>query len=234
VRGGFTGAVQARKGLLTEADGGTLLLDEIGDMPMALQAKLLRVLQFGDVRPVGADRSHPVDVRVIAATHRNLRVLVEERRFREDLYFRLNVLPVAVPPLRDHREDIPALVDHFLLEARQRAPQSPVRTIAPETLHDLTTATWQGNVRELASCIERAVVFGVDETIGSIPLPHAAAAALPPPWPSTDHAHWTLRRVSRAYTDWVLAETGGNKERAAQILGIDLSTLYRWQRARKD
>src|SRR5271165_5313947 len=106
--GGFTGAVQARKGLLTEADGGTLLLDEIGDMPFELQAKLLRVLQFGDIRPVGSDRVHHVDVRIIASTHRDLPELVEERRFREDLYFRLNVLSVPVPPLRERREDIPA------------------------------------------------------------------------------------------------------------------------------
>ena len=163
VRGGFTGAVQARKGLLTEADGGTLLLDEIGDMPIGLQAKLLRVLQFGDVRPVGGDRAHQVDVRVIAATHRDLPALVREGRFREDLYFRLNVLPVFVPPLRDRREDIPALVAHLLAEARQRAPNSPVRSIGPEALRALTQAPWPGNVRELASVIERAVVFGADE-----------------------------------------------------------------------
>src|SRR5471030_1170037 len=117
VRGSFTGAASARKGLFTEADGGTLLLDEIGEMPFALQAKLLRVLQFGDVRPVGSDRAHHVDVRVIASTHRDLPELVREGRFREDLYFRLNVLPVFVPPLRERREDIPALAAHFLVEA---------------------------------------------------------------------------------------------------------------------
>ena len=128
-RGGFTGALQARKGLLTEADGGTLLLDEIGDMPFGLQAKLLRVLQFGDVRPVGSDRVHHVDVRVIASTHRDLPALVKEGRFREDLYFRLNVLSVRVPPLRERREDIPALAAHFLAQACRRAPASPVRSI---------------------------------------------------------------------------------------------------------
>src|SRR6202034_837857 len=122
-RGGFTGAIQARKGLLTEADGGTLLLDEIGDMSFDLQAKLLRVLQFGDVRPVGSDRTHHVDVRVIAATHRDLPVLVKEGRSRQDLFYRLDVLPVFVPPLRERREDIPALVAHFLAEACQRAPK---------------------------------------------------------------------------------------------------------------
>jgi transcriptional regulator with GAF, ATPase, and Fis domain len=138
VRGAFTGAVQSRRNLLTEAHGGTLLLDEIGDMSFWLQAKLLRVLQFGDVRPVGGDRSHHVDVRVIASTHRDLRALVDQGRFREDLYYRLSVLPIAVPALRDHPEDIPALVAHFLAEALKRAHLSPVRAVAPEALAAMT------------------------------------------------------------------------------------------------
>ncbi len=234
VRGAFTGAVNPRKGLLTEADGGTLLLDEIGDMPIGLQAKLLRVLQFGDVRPVGSDRSHHVDVRVIAATHRDLPALVRDGRFREDLYYRLNVLPVFVPPLRDRREDIPALATHFLAEALQRAPHSPVRTLDAEAIRVLTEAPWPGNVRQLASVIERAVVFGTSDAIRSDDLPsvagdRTATAALP--WSFPNREPWTLRHLSRIYTEWVLAQTGGNKERAAEILGIDLSTLYRWQRA---
>ena len=233
-RGGFTGAVQARRGLLTEADGGTLLLDEIGDMSFGLQAKLLRVLQFGDVRPVGSDRVHHVDVRVIASTHRDLQTLVKEGRFREDLYFRLNVLPLFVPPLRDRREDIPALATHFLGEACRRAPGSPVRSIGRDALRVLTEAAWPGNVRELASCVERAVVFGVDEMLDAHQLESVQSTAAPVAWPFPSQTPWTLRRLSRAYTDWVLVETGGNKERAAQILGIDLSTLYRWQRAQKD
>jgi two-component system response regulator HydG len=234
VRGGFTGAVQGRRGLLTEADGGTLLLDEIGDMSVALQAKLLRVLQFGDIRPVGSDRVHQVDVRVIASTHRDLPVLIAEGRFREDLYFRLNVLPVFVPPLRDRREDIPALAAHFLAEACRRAPQSPVRSIGRDALRQLTAAAWPGNVRELASCLERAVVFGVDEMIDCHHLELMPDVAVPGSWPFPAKAPWTLRHLSRAYTEWVLVETGGNKERAAEILGIDLSTLYRWQRAQKE
>ena len=237
IRGGFTGAVQARKGLLTEADGGTLLLDEIGDMSFGLQAKLLRVLQFGDVRPVGGDKSHHVDVRVIACTHRDLPTLVREGRFREDLFFRLNVLPLFVPPLREHREDIPALAAHFLAEAIRRAPLSPVRAIGPEALRALTNSPWPGNVRELASCLERAVVFGVEEILGPdrfSPVAPVTSRAQEPSWPSSGDGPWTLRRLSRAYTDFVLGETGGDKERAAQILGIDLSTLYRWQRAQKD
>jgi two-component system response regulator HydG len=242
VRGAFTGAAQVRKGLFTEADGGTLLLDEIGDLSFDLQAKLLRVLQFGDVRPVGSDRTHHVDVRVVAATHRNLTALVKEGRFREDLYYRLDVLPVSVPPLRDHREDIPALVAYFLSEACQRAPQSPVRSIGPEALRLLADSSWPGNVRELASSIERAVVFGVDEMIDANHLSSTRRLvkaqdngdAQTQAWPFPRHEPWTLRRLSRAYAEWVLAEAGGNKERAAEILGIDLSTLYRWQRARVD
>jgi two-component system response regulator HydG len=233
-RGAFTGAAQPRKGLLTEADGGTLLLDEIGDMSFASQAKLLRVLQFGEVRPLGSDREHRVDVRVIAATHRDLPALVKEGRFRQDLYYRLDVLPVFVPPLRHRREDIPALAMHFLDEACKRAPQSPVRSIGPETLRALTESSWPGNVRELASAIERAVVFGLDEKIDVkqlAPAPNDAPAQV---WPFPNHSPWTLRRLSRAYTEWVLSETGGNKERAAAILGIDLSTLYRRRRARPE
>jgi DNA-binding NtrC family response regulator len=233
-RGAFTGAVHPRKGLLTEADGGTLLLDEIGDMSFGLQAKLLRVLQFGDVRPLGSDRSHHVDVRVIAATHRDLPALVKEGRFREDLYFRLDVLPVFVPPLRDRREDIPALAAHFLAEACQRAPQSPVRSIGQDALRALAESSWPGNVRQLASSIERAVVFGVDEMIDSKQLAPTSDAVPAPASRFPGDGQWTLRHLTRAYTDWVLSETGGNKERTAQILGIDLSTLYRRQRARQD
>jgi two-component system response regulator HydG len=237
-RGGFTGAVQSRKGLLAEADGGTVLLDEIGDMPVGLQAKLLRVIQFGDVRPVGGDRARQVDVRVIAATHRDLPSLVRNGRFREDLYFRLNVLSLFVPPLRERREDIPELAAHLLSQARLRAPHSPVRSIGPEVLRALTEASWPGNVRELASVIERAVVFGTEESMASpslaAPMRAAVAENAPPLWSSSTKTPSTLRTVSRAYTQWVLHQTGGDKERAAEILGIDLSTLYRWQRSSKE
>jgi two-component system response regulator HydG len=235
VRGAFTGAVQARNGLLTEADGGTLFLDEIGDMPLGMQAKLLRVIQFGEVRPVGSDRPHRVDVRVIAATHRDLPAFVRDGRFREDLYFRLNVLPILVPPLRARRDDIPALAQHFLSEARQRSPRTPVRVIGEEALRLLAGAPWPGNVRELASAIERAVVFSSDEVLAPEHLsPTPAAPTQTPSWPAMDHAPWTLQRLNHAYTEWVLSQTGGDKPRAAEILGIDLSTLYRWLRTPRD
>jgi two-component system response regulator HydG len=234
VRGAFTGAAYARKGLFMEADGGSLLLDEIGDMSVDLQAKLLRVLQFGEVRPVGGERTVHADVRVIAATHRSLRELVEKGQFREDLYFRLDVLPLFVPPLREHREDIPALAAHFLADACRRAPLSPVRSIGPDALRMLSEARWPGNVRELASSIERAVVFGVDEMIDSNQLSPRPSGVPAQQWPFPSDAPWTLRHLSRAYADWVLAAADGNKERAAGILGIDLSTLYRWLRSRSD
>jgi two-component system, NtrC family, response regulator HydG len=234
VRGGFTGAIQARKGLLTEADGGTLLLDEIGDMSFGLQAKLLRVLQFGDVRPVGSDRIHHVDVRVIASTHRDLPALVKEGRFREDLYFRLDVLSVAVPPLRERREDLPMLAAHFLAQACKRAPTSPVRSIGRDALRALMERSWPGNVRELASSIERAVVFGVDEMIDLQQLSPSPLAEPVSGWPFPSQSPWTLERLSRVYAEWVLAQTGGDKQRAAAILGIDLSTLYRWRRKRSN
>jgi two-component system response regulator HydG len=233
VRGAFTGAALTRKGLFTEADGGTLLLDEIGDMPSSLQAKLLRVLQFGEIRPVGGERTHRVDVRVIAATHQSLPTRVKEGRFREDLYFRLNVLPIVVPPLRDRREDIPALVEHLLAQARLRAPLSPVQSIEPDTLTKLCEAPWRGNVRELASVIERAVVFGADEISDSSQLSRSVTHdALIRDWSFPSDAPITLRQLSIVYTNWVLAQTSGDKERAAEILGINLSTLYRWQRQR--
>jgi two-component system response regulator HydG len=233
-RGGFTGAVHARKGLLTEADGGTLLLDEIGDMSFGLQAKLLRVLQFGDVRPVGSDHVHHVDVRIIALTHRDLPALVKEGRFREDLYFRLDVLSVSVPPLRDHREDIPALAARFLAQACARAPTSPVRSIGSDALRALSERDWPGNVRELASTIERAVVFGVHEMIDTHHLPGAPGAVPVSRWPFPNESPWTLERLSHAYADWLLAQTGGDKKRAAEIMGVNLSTIYRWRRSPSD
>jgi two-component system response regulator HydG len=236
VRGAFTGAMHPRKGLFMEADSGTLMLDEIGDMSFALQAKLLRVLQFGEVRPVGSERTHQVDVRVIAVTHRDLRALVTEGRFREDLFYRLDLLRLSVPPLRHHREDIPELVKFFIAGACRRAPLSPVRSIGGDALALLCGAPWPGNVRELASAIERAVVFGVDEMIDASLLSPSAPEAPPQSgeragaWPCSSDGLWTLRQLSREYVTWVLSKAGGNKKRAAAIVGVDLSTLYRWQR----
>jgi two-component system, NtrC family, response regulator HydG len=291
VRGAFSGATQARRGMLTEADGGTILLDEIGDMPLGLQAKLLRVVQFGEVRAIGSDRSHFVDVRFLAATHRNLKALAAEGTFRADLYYRLSVLELHVPALRDRRSEIPALVTHFLARARDRKPDSPVRVIAPDAMRVLSEAPWLGNIRELASTIERLVVLGEGPVIGSEDLELAGIEAssailpmpppptLPPPMPTgptlpapmlaapmlaapmlaapmlaapmlaapmlaapmlaapgrnplsqAREGLWTLERLNHEYVEWVLGNVGGNKLEAARILGINISTLYRWLR----
>jgi two-component system, NtrC family, response regulator HydG len=234
VRGAFSGATQARRGLLTEADHGTLLLDEIGDMPLGLQAKLLRVIQFGEVRPIGSDRSHVVDVRFLAATHRNLKAWAEDGRFRADLYYRLSVLELIVPALRDRRSEIPALVTHFLARARERKPDSPVRAISPDALRALAEAPWPGNIRELASTVERLVVLGQDSvvTTGDLALAGLAAPALPlkGSFEKAQLGLWTLEQLNRQYVDWILAHVAGDKTEAARILGINISTLYRWLR----
>jgi len=232
VRGAFTGATQARRGLLVEAHGGTLLLDEIGDMPMMLQPKLLRVLQFGEIRPVGSDRIGHVDVRVIAATHRDLNVLVHEGRFREDLRYRLNVIPLVVPPLRDRREDILPLVERFLQEARDRTESSPVNAFSDEAMSLMTQAAWPGNVRELENAVERLVVLGREAVITPKDLTFLEETPPGEAWPSVEGLPWTLKQMNQRYLDWVLVRTDGDKARAAGILNIDLSTLYRWERAK--
>jgi two-component system response regulator HydG len=229
-RGAFSGATHSRRGLFARAHGGTVLLDEIGDMPLSLQPKLLRALQFGEIRPVGSDRTERVDVRVIAATHRDLHALVREGRFREDLHYRMNVIPLVVPPLRSRREDIPVLASAFLRQARERSPESPVRAISPDALRILTEAPWPGNVRELESTVERLVVLGRDSVIAPDDLDFIARAPREGRWSTTASELHTLKQMSQRYLAWVLVQTDGDKRRAAQILGIDLSTLYRWQR----
>jgi two-component system, NtrC family, response regulator HydG len=233
VRGAFTGATQARRGLLLEANGGTLLLDEIGDMPIMLQPKLLRVLQFGETRPVGSDRFGHVDVRMIAATHRDLNLLVREGRFREDLRYRLNVIPLVVPPLRERREDVVPLVTQFLEEAHERTPESPVRSISDEAMSILLQAAWPGNVRELENTIERLVVLGREAMIVARDLGPLQEPSPGESWSAAGAVPWTLKQMNQRYLDWVLARTDGDKVRAAGILNVDLSTLYRWARAKR-
>jgi two-component system, NtrC family, response regulator HydG len=238
VRGAFSGATQARRGLLSEADHGTVLLDEIGDMPLGLQAKLLRVIQFGEVRAIGSDRSHFVDVRFLAATHRNLKAWAEEGKFRSDLYYRLSVLELTVPALRDRRSEIPALVTHFLARARERKPDSPVRVLSPGALRVLADAPWPGNVRELASTIERLVVLGQAAVVSCADLELAGQSSVAPGTGGGDslqqarEGSWTLDQLNQHYVDWTLAQVGGDKAEAARVLGINISTLYRWLRKR--
>ena len=232
VRGAYTGAAMARRGLLMEAHGGTMLLDEIGDMPLMLQPKLLRVLQFGETRPVGSDRTGQVDVRVIAATHRDLGLLVREGRFREDLLYRLNVIPLIVPPLRDRREDILPLVTQFLREARDRNPMSPVTSFNDEAMNMLEQAPWPGNVRELESAIERLVVLGRKAEITVSDLGFLQENAPDVASQTQDDTSLTLKQMNQRYLQRVLARTHGDKVRAAEIMDINLSTLYRWEHSK--
>jgi two-component system response regulator HydG len=234
-RGAFTGATSARAGLFVEASGGTLFLDEIGDMAPTLQAKLLRVVQQGEVRPVGSDESRAVDVRVIAATHQDLEQRVSEGTFRQDLFYRLNVVPVSVPPLRERLGDIPMLVDHFLAAARGRNPHSSVVRLTSEIVTALTRYPWPGNVRELENLIERLVVVGTTPEIGVSEL----AAIAPSVHGNQERFSLprdrlaTLREVEEEYIAWTIERCGGNKTKAAEILGIDPSTLHRRSRPRK-
>ncbi len=219
-RGAYTGANRARRGLVLEAHGGTLFLDEIGDMPMTLQPKLLRLLQFGETRPVGSDRIGQVDVRVIAATHRDLHDLVHENLFREDLFYRLSVIPLYVPPLRDRREDIVPLVELTLQQARERNPDSPVRSISDEAMNLLTQAAWPGNVRELENTVERLVVLGSQSDVTLSELAHLIEKPEAQIWPDLDSSPWTLKQLNEHYLDWLLERTGGDKVRAAKILTL--------------
>jgi DNA-binding NtrC family response regulator len=224
-RGAFTGAVAARRGLLEQAQGGTCLLDEVGDLSTPLQAKLLRVIQERVIRRVGGNEAIPIDLRIIAATNRDLRKRVEDGAFREDLYFRLNVVVITVPPLRERGQDVPLLARHFLAKY---APASgkPGMGIAPETLARLTAYHWPGNVRELEHAVERAVTLSSSPLLlpEFFPLELRGTAPRGPRLPS---AGMTLEEVKRWYVDRVLEETGGNKLQAAELLGIDRRTLYR-------
>jgi two-component system nitrogen regulation response regulator GlnG len=242
-RGAFTGAVAARAGLFREASGGTLFLDEIGDMPVELQAKLLRVLQSAEVTPVGGRDGFPVDVRVIAATHRDLDASVREGSFREDLLYRLRVVPLKIPPLRERREDIPTLAEHFMARYAEELTGGP-RWFADTTLDRLSQHDWPGNVRELENAIKRALVLSSGEVLaledfsflderpaGERPQAELAElvtqeveAALARLEDRELYRHM-LERVERPLLEAVLAHTQGNQIRAAVLLGINRNTL---------
>ncbi|ATB30110.1 sigma-54-dependent transcriptional regulator [Melittangium boletus] len=234
VKGSFTGATTPRRGLFLEADGGTLFLDEIGDMAPELQAKLLRVLEDGEVRAVGADASRKVDVRVVAATHQELETRVREGKFRQDLFYRLNVVPLRVPPLRERREDIPLLVEHFLMKSRERNPRARLAGFTPEALAALAAAPWPGNVRELENLVERLAVVTVKETVDlpTLQLHAPGVAADDHPLAQARTRLVPLRQLEGEYIAYVVAQCGGNKTRAAEILGIDVSTIHRRERER--
>ncbi len=234
VKGSFTGATTPRRGLFLEADGGTLFLDEIGDMAPELQAKLLRVLEDGEVRAVGADASRKVDVRMVAATHQELETRVREGRFRQDLFYRLNVVPLRVPSLRERREDIPLLVEHFVAQSRKRNPRARLAGFSPEALAALATAPWPGNVRELENLVERLAVVTVQETVDlpTLQLHAPDVTADTHPLSQAQSRLIPLRQLEGEYIAYVVAQCGGNKTKAAEILGIDVSTIHRRERER--
>jgi two-component system response regulator HydG len=228
VRGAFTGAVGDRRGLFVEADGGSLFLDEIAEMTPGLQAKLLHVLESGEVRPVGATKVRPVDVRIIAATHRDLSQAVREQKFREDLLYRLDVVSVVIPPLRDRLEDLPALIDHFVAEIRAKYPHSPIRRFSAPALAVLARHRWPGNVRELAHLVEKIALLGQDAEVTTADLPAGIGRVEP-----SDPLAFTgdilpMRELERRYAIWAVGQTGGHRGKAAERLGVDPKTLRKW------
>jgi len=230
VKGAFTGAINDRKGIFEAADGGTLFLDEIGDMPLTMQAKLLRTLENGEFIPVGSNDVRIVDVRVIAATHQDLTEMIQQNKFREDLFYRLNQVQLAVPPLRSRREDIPLLADHFLEQANKERQASGLEnlTMDSETLRKLTAFDWPGNVRQLQSVIGAMVVQADDPviTVDNLPDPIRGSTAIVPLAPSS-YTGLSMADVEKIHIANTLKLTSGNREKAAKMLGIGARTLYR-------
>ena len=227
-KGAFTGAVTERKGLFEDADGGTLLLDEIGDMPLLLQGKLLRVLQEGEIRRVGSTSVRRVDVRILASTNRSLPSLIQDGKFRDDLFYRLNVIPLVIPPLRERAEDIVPLCRHFLAAFGKKLGRSPP-SLSPEALQAVLDHPWPGNVRELENVIERAVTLSSSPLISAqefgtiFSLGHAALR----PAPAPGAAPSTLQGAERETIIRALREADGNQTRAAEALGMGRNTLWR-------
>lgn len=224
-KGAFTGAIHTRKGRFEYATGGTLFLDEIGDMPLPLQAKFLRALEYGEVTRIGSNEPIRVNVRIITATHRDLEQLIKEGRFREDLFFRINVVRIELPPLRDRREDIPLLVDSFVKEFA-RAHRKTIKAIAPEVMAAFHAYRWPGNVRELRNAVESMVVLTRDEVLGADDLPRSIAGA-PAQAESLGGETVNVEAAERELIQKALVMTQGNREKAAKMLGIGERTLYR-------
>ena len=227
VKGAFTGATSNRAGLLEEASGGTLFLDEIGEMAPGLQAKLLHVLESGSVRAIGANKERAVDVRILAATHRDLHTLVARGAFREDLMYRLDVITLELPPLRHRREDLPVLLEHFLSRAKTKTPQSPVTRFSADALGRLLDHPWPGNVRELEHVIERAVLLGRSSEVTATELPATIGAKRDASMTFSGEV-LPMREMQRKYAAWAYDQLGARKMVAAEKLGVDVKTLGKW------
>ena len=229
MRGAFTGAIASKRGLFEKANGGTLFLDEIGDMGLGLQGKLLRVLQDREIRPVGSTQSVRVDVRIIAATNKDLRAEMEAGRFRRDLFYRLNVIPIHIPPLRERPDDVPTLAEFYV----RKHTSGGRRALTPEAIGRLQHCRWEGNARELENVIERALALSESVEIRPEDLPlgaeeEAEAEASPDSLTrAAAHRRLSLEQLCDLYIDEILQLTGGNKVQAARILGINRRTLYR-------
>jgi DNA-binding NtrC family response regulator len=229
VKGAFTGAATDRKGLFEESDGGTLLLDEIGDMPLLLQGKLLRVLQEGEIRRVGSAAVRRVDVRILASTNHNLRDLIRDGSFREDLFYRLNVIPLVIPPLRERPEDIIPLCRHFLTLHAGKLGRQP-QTLTPDALQVALQHDWPGNIRELENVIERAVTLSSSPEISAEEFRRILSLGHPAPRPVFASAAVNGRTLQGAEKETImraLRESGGNRTRAATALGMGRNTLWR-------
>jgi DNA-binding NtrC family response regulator len=225
-KGAFTGAIENKEGLLRTAGEGTLFLDELGEMPLAVQAKLLRAIETGEIQPVGSTRRVPVGARIVAATNRDLKTESQAGRFREDLYFRMAVVEISVPPLRERREDVPLLANHFVQKYARELGRD-VRGIAREALRLLVAHEWRGNIRELSNTIERAVIFAAQSEIEAADLPESFAGlrGREPEYPLELEA--ATREFERAHILRAIERCGGNKRMAAKTLGIGATSLYR-------
>src|SRR4030042_4924486 len=226
-KGAFTDAKSDKKGLIFEASEGTLFLDEITEMPLTLQAKMLRGIEEREVRPLGDTNSYPIDVRIISSSYRDIKSTIQEGRFREDLYYRLNVIDIQLPPLRERKEDIPLLIQHFITKFSNEFKKN-ISGVSKDALKLLLNYSWPGNVRELENVIQRAMTLSQHEVILPEDLP--ATVIQTPDKKLVEKAleeNFTLDQLEKGYIKRVLIEAGGNKSKAAEILGLDRKTLYR-------
>jgi len=224
VRGAFTGATMTKRGKFALADGGSIFLDEIGTLSTAIQSKLLRVLQEREFEPLGAERTQRVDVRVIAATNRNLKQMVSDATFQEDLYYRLNVIPIEIPPLRDRRDDIPVLMEHFIDKHRQRTGKR-IDGVDAGVAEALQRYDWPGNVRELENTIERAVVLAPGPVLTAASVSMIGATSTPPAGIPSLRLHQNLEWVERETIRRALDQAAGVKKDAAELMGISQRAL---------